>query len=194
MSARPHVVVIAGPNGAGKSTAAPGLLRDLLGVAEYVNADLIAQGLSAFDTESVAFQAGRVMLERLKWLAGQRRSFAFETTLATRSYRPWLATLQNGGFAMDLVFLWLPSPQMAIARVAERVKLGGHDVADGVIRRRYHRGFDNFFRLYRPAADRWWFLDNSGPEGPRLVASGVKDSADDVNDDTTWTTLLEEFR
>jgi predicted ABC-type ATPase len=194
VTGRPHVFVIAGPNGAGKSTAAPGLLRDLLGVAEYVNADLIAQGLSAFDPEAVAFQAGRVMLARLKQLAAQKRNFAFETTLATRSYLPWLSSLQVGGYAVDLVFLWLPGPEMALARVVERVRLGGHDVPETVIRRRYRRGLDNFFRLYRPGADQWWFLDNSGPEGPRLIACGARERADDVSDSATWSNLLEDFR
>ncbi len=194
MSARPHVFVIAGPNGAGKSTAAPGLLRDLLGVAEYVNADLIAQGLSGFDTEAVAFQAGRVMLVRLKQLTAQRRNFAFETTLATRSYRPWLATLQADGYAVDLVFLWLPGPEMAVARVAERVRSGGHNVPEAVVRRRYRRGMENFFRLYRPSADQWWLLDNSGPEGPSLIACGARGAPDDVSDSAAWTKLTGEFR
>jgi hypothetical protein len=101
-------------------------------VAEYVNADLFAQGLSAFDTEAVAFQAGRVMLARLKQLAAQKRTFALETTLATRSYLPWLSSLQEGGYAVDLVFLWLPAPEMAVARVMERVGPGGHDVPETV--------------------------------------------------------------
>jgi len=104
---KPHVIVIAGPNGAGKSTTAPALLRDLMGVAEYVNADLIAQGLSAFDTASVAFQAGRVMLTRLKQLAAQRRNFAFETTLATRSYLPLLASLQATGSSSPSLELFI---------------------------------------------------------------------------------------
>lgn len=194
MTARPHVFVIAGPNGAGKSTAAPALLRDLLGVAEYVNADLIAQGLSAFDTQSVAFQAGRVMLERLRQLAGRRRHFAFETTLATRGYLPWLRSLRADGFAVDLAFLWLPSPEMAVARVAERVRLGGHDVPEGVIRRRYTRGLDNFFRLYRPQADRWWLIDNAAAEGQCLIAAGDRGAPDHVARPDVWNRLLEAHR
>jgi len=192
MTRRPHVFVIAGPNGAGKSTSAPALLRDLLGVAAYVNADLIAQGLSAFDTESVAFQAGRVMLARLKQLAAKRRNFAFKTTLATRSYLPWLSSLKARGYAMDLVLLWLPSPEMAAARVTERVRLGGHGVPEPVIRRRYYRGLTNFVRLYRAAADRWWFFDNSHPAGPRLIACGEGEAAD-IADRAVWTTLMEQF-
>ena len=194
MIRRPHVFVIAGPNGAGKSTAAPALLRDLLGVAEYVNADLIAQGLSAFDTQSVAFQAGRVMLERLRQLARQRRHFAFETTLATRGYLPWLLSLQAGGYAVNLAFLWLPSPEMAIARVAERVRLGGHDVPVSVIRRRYDRGLDNFFRLYHDAANSWWLFDNATADAPGLIAFGTKDMDDQGAQPGIWSTLLERYR
>jgi predicted ABC-type ATPase len=96
-------------------------------------------------------------------------------------------------YAVDLVFLWLPAPEMAVARVGERVRLGGHDVPEAVIRRRYHRGLENFFRLYRANTDQWWFLDNSGAIGPRLVACGAKDPADDVTDGPTWTNLMEEF-
>ena len=191
MTGRPHFFVIAGPNGAGKSTAAPALLRDLLGVAEYVNADLIAQGLSAFDAQSVAFQAGRVMLERLRQLAGRRRHFAFETTLATRGYLPWLRALRTDGFAVDLAFLWLPSPEMAVARVAERVRLGGHDVPEGVIRRRYVRGLDNFFPLYRPQADRWWLFDNATENAPHLIARGSAEKGEEIHEAEVWRKLSE---
>ncbi len=191
MTYRPHVLLIAGPNGAGKSTAAPRLLRELLGVAEYVNADLIAQGLSAFDTQGVAFQAGRVMLERLHQLAARRRHFAFETTLATRGYLPWLRTLQAEGFAFDLAFLWLPSPAIAIARVAERVRLGGHDVPEVVIRRRYRRGLDNFFQLYREHADRWWLYDNAATDPQRFIAAGGKQEATQVLRPDIWHNLQE---
>jgi len=191
---RPHCFVIAGPNGAGKSTAAPALLRDLLGVAEYVNADLIAQGLSAFDAQSVAFQAGRVMLQRLHQLAAGRRHFAFETTLATRGYLPWLRSLQADGYAFALAFLWLPSPEMAVARVAERVRSGGHDVPEAVIRRRYVRGLDNFFRRYRTQADRWWLIDNATADGSqRLIATGGRDVADHVGRPEVWNPLLETY-
>jgi predicted ABC-type ATPase len=190
----PHVIIVGGPNGAGKSTIAPRLVRDLLGVPEYVNADLIAQGLSAFDTESVAFQAGRVMLGRLRQLAGLRRDFAFETTLATRSYLRWLSELREDGYAVDLVFLWLPSPEMAIARVSARVRMGGHDVSRDVIRRRFGRGLENFFRRYRPLADRWWFFDNSRVQGPRLLASGARAQPEEVHDAAAWQGLAEHYR
>jgi len=194
VSARPHIFVIAGPNGAGKTTVAPSLLRDLLGLAEYVNADLIAQGLSAFDTQSVAFSAGRVMLERLRQLARERRHFAFETTLATRSYLPWLRSLRAEGFAIDLAYLWLPSPEMAIARVSERVRLGGHDVPKAVIRRRYERGMQNFFRLYRAHSDRWWLFDNATADAPLLLARGTKQTGDEIYKQALWNQLLERYR
>lgn len=193
MSHRPHVLMIAGPNGAGKSTAAPGLVRDLLGVGEYVNADLIAQGLSAFDTQSVAFQAGRVMLSRLRQLAARRRHFAFETTLASRAYLPWLRELQGEGFAFDLAFLWLPSPEIAIARVAERVRLGGHDVPEEVIRRRYLRGLANFFRLYRGQADYWWLFDNAAKASQPLIAQGGGPGPIQVERPAIWNHLLETY-
>lgn len=194
MSAQPHVIVIAGPNGAGKSTAAPALLRDLLGVAEFVNADLIAQGLSGFDTASVALQAGRVMLARIRQLATQRRHFAFETTLATRGYAPWLAEIKATGYAFDLVFLSLPAPEMAVARVAERVRAGGHDVPEDTVRRRYRRGLQNFFRLYRPQADRWWFFDNASSAGPELIARGERGQPEQVLNAPAWTTYQEQYR
>jgi predicted ABC-type ATPase len=158
---RPHLIVLAGPNGAGKSTIAPALLVGALGVHEFVNADVIAQGLSAFQPERTALQAGRIMRARLHCLASQRVDFAFETTLASRSFAPWTADLRRTGYAFHLLFLWLPSPEMALARVAERVRLGGHDVPADTIRRRYHAGLRNFFELYGPLTDSWQFYDNA---------------------------------
>src|SRR5262245_44459100 len=124
----PSVVILAGPNGAGKSTVAPALLQGPLAVNEFVNADVIARGLSAFDPQSVALAAGRVMRTRLRELAAQRISFAFETTLASRSLAPWLAGLKTDGYHVHLVFLWLPSADFAVDRVAQRVKTGGHAI------------------------------------------------------------------
>ena len=182
----PHVIVIAGPNGAGKSTTAPMLLKGTLGVTEFVNADVIAQGLSAFQPESAAFHAGRVMLERLHYLAKERVDFAFETTLASRSFAPWIAKLKQSGYTFHLVFLWLPSADFAVARVAERVRMGGHDVPEETIRRRYNKGIGNFFLLYRPMADTWRMYDNSEPSWPRIVADGRKDTSETIYDPNTW--------
>ena len=169
----PRLVVLAGPNGAGKTTSAGSLLRDTLAVREFVNADTIAQGLSAFDANAAAFHAGRIMITRLHELAGERADFAFETTLASRSFAPWIAQLGREGFSFELVFLWLPFPEMAMARVAERVRMGGHSVPEDVIRRRYAGGLQNFFRLYRPLSRHWHFIDNSGATPGRPVAQGA---------------------
>jgi predicted ABC-type ATPase len=143
----PHVIVVAGPNGAGKSTAAPHLLRDTLAVAEFINADAIAGGLSAFRPESVAIAAGRIMLERMRELANASADFAFETTLASRSFVPWLRTLAANGYRIDVLFLWLESADLAVARVAARVQRGGHSAPEDVVRRRYSAGLQNFFSL-----------------------------------------------
>src|SRR3989338_4414408 len=150
---RPHLIVIAGPNGAGKSTTAPSLLKGTLKVTEFVNAELIAQGLSGFKPEGAVFHAGRVMLERIHYLAKKRTDFAFETTLASKTFAPWIKNLRKTGYDFHLVFLWLPSENFAVARVAERIRMGGHDVPEETIRRRYHAGIKNFFRLYKPLAD-----------------------------------------
>ena len=154
------MIVLAGPNGAGKTTSAPKLLRDLLGVTEFVNADTIAQGLAAFSPELVALEAGAIMLSRLHRLADGRRTFAFETTLAGRSLARWLGQLVSTGYEFHLVFFWQGSPDLAFARVADRVRKGGHDVPEETIRRRYRAGLANFFRLYMPLATNWLFYDN----------------------------------
>jgi predicted ABC-type ATPase len=167
----PLVMVIAGANGAGKSTVAPSLLRDTLGVREFVNADAIAAGLSGFDPDRAAFAAGRLMLERLHNLARQKQSFAFETTLASRHFAPWIAGLRREGYRFELVFLWLPSAEEAVRRVSLRVKAGGHDVPPATIRRRFARGLGNFLDLYRGLADDWLLIDNSRPSSTMTVVA-----------------------
>ena len=186
----PQVVVIAGPNGAGKSTLAPFLLRDTFGVLEYVNADPIALGLSAFDSASMSVEAGRIMVARLRDLAKRRKSFAFETTLASRFYAPWMKRLRESGYKFHLVFLWLSSIELAIERVEERVRSGGHSIPDEVIRRRYDRGTTNFFNLYQPLADTWAAYDNSGSGTPLLVSAGGENIPQRVIRPDTWSMLL----
>lgn len=166
MDSSPQIIIIAGPNGAGKSTPAPLLLRDKLKLTEYVNADTIALGLSAFAPEKAAMEAGRVMLKRLQDLATQGKSFAFETTLTTRSYAKCLEGLMEQGYEVHLIYLWLCSPEIAIARVQERVRAGGHDVPDETIRRRYKRGVMNFFRFYQSLATTWAVYDHSVANAP----------------------------
>ncbi len=185
----PRIAVIAGPNGAGKSTTAPALLRDLLGIREFVNADAIAQGMSGFDPDAAAIAAGRTMLDRIHRLAAARRDFAFETTLASRSFAPWIADLRRSGYEFALVFLWLPSPEIAIARVAQRVAAGGHDVPATTIRRRFDRGLANFFQLYRPLANQWFMYDNSALGAPRIVATGRHSDEIEIFDEKTWNVL-----
>ena len=187
----PHIIVIAGPNGAGKSTSAPFLLRDTLGISEFVNADTIAQGLSAFDPEGAAFAAGRVMLKRLGELAEARATFAFETTLASRSFAPWLRRQQARGYRVHLVFLWLPSAEFAIQRVKERVRLGGHFVPDGIVKRRYEAGLRNFFELYQPLADSWDFYDNTSAI-PELIASSERGTYA-VSQPPLWDKIVEDY-
>jgi predicted ABC-type ATPase len=182
----PKVIVLAGPNGAGKSTSAARLLRGALGVDEFVNADVIAQGLSAFAPQRVALAAGRIMMQRLKELAAARASFAFETTLASRTFAPWLADLKAGGYHIHLIFLWLPSAEVARDRVAERVRLGGHDVPEDTIRRRYRAGWANFCELYQPLVDSWQVIDNSVVGKPRFIAIGQGRRTQVVRNKALW--------
>lgn len=189
----PHIIIIAGPNGAGKSTTAPSLLKGTLEVKEFVNADTIAQGLSAFRPEGAAFHAGRVMLKRIHHLAKERTDFAFETTLASRTFAQWIKDLKKTGYIHHLVFLWLPSAEFAIARVAERLRMGGHNVPEEVVRRRYAKGIRNLFSLYMPLADTWRVYDNSESSGPALIASGKTNIQEEVNNPKIWTSLKGEY-
>lgn len=186
-----QIIIIAGPNGAGKSTLAPFLLRDRLKLTEYVNADTIALGLSAFAPESVAIEAGRVMLKRLHELAAQRKSFAFETTLATRSYAKWLKALIEQDYHVHLIYLWLRSPDIAIARVQERVRAGGHDVPEATIRRRYKRGVENFFGRYRDLVTTWAVYDHSVTNSPVLMAGGGKRTKQKITEENLWAEFCE---
>jgi predicted ABC-type ATPase len=166
---RPNLYIVAGPNGAGKSTFARLFLPDYADCREFVNADLIAAGLSPFNPESLAIEAGRLMLGRIETLARSKVNFGFETTLAGRGYVPLLRRLRNEGYRIHLFFLWLPDPQLALARVYERVLSGGHSVPEEVVRRRFTRGLANFFHIYETILDTYLVFDSSG-DAPRLVA------------------------
>lgn len=172
-ASRPRIVVLAGPNGAGKSTCAPLLLRDAFRVNEFVNADALAVGLSAYNPKVVDFQAGRLMLGRLHQLASERKSFGFETTLASRVYAGWLRSLAADGYIVSLLYVWVRSPELAVQRVKQRVSVGGHDVPELVVRRRYFRGARNFFHLYMPLAENWAVWDNSGKDSVQRIARGT---------------------
>jgi predicted ABC-type ATPase len=188
----PFVVVVAGPNGAGKTTTAPRLLRGALAVSEYVNADPIALGLSYMRPETVSVASGRLMLARVRALAEEREDFAFETTLASLTFARWLRELRAAGHRTHLVFLSLPSADLAVARVAERVKDEGHDVPEQTIRRRFTTGLNNFFGLYRSVVDSWQLYDNSSDGGPRILAVGQHGARDVFFHDQAWNNLLEQ--
>lgn len=185
-AAGPDVIIIAGPNGAGKTTASEELLKRELTIREFVNADWIAKGLSAFEPETVAIAAGRIMLERLRELAEEGASFAFETTLAPRTFAKWLLELKSRGYRSRLVYLWVPDPALCVERVKTRVILGGHHVPESVIRRRYELGLRNFFGLYRPIIDSWEIYDNSVAGDRKLIACGSPDGHEQVETQDLW--------
>ncbi|HEY0872121.1 MAG TPA: zeta toxin family protein [Vicinamibacterales bacterium] len=165
------VVIIGGPNGAGKTTFAREFLPNEAGCPEFVNADLIAAGLSPFNPEAAAFRAGRLMLEEINRHAAAGRNFAFESTLAGLTYARMISDWQASGYTVKLLFLSLGNPEEAIARVAMRVRQGGHDVPGATIRRRFAAGLRNFREVYRHRVDYWQLFDNSG-DLPILVEEG----------------------
>ncbi len=165
------IYIIAGCNGAGKTTASFTILPEILDCKEFVNADEIAKGLSPFQPEKVAFEAGRIMIERIESLLNSNISFAFETTLASKIYKSKLENAILNGYKIKLLFFWLPSVEMAINRVAIRVSEGGHNIPADVIARRYSRGIENLFKIYIPLCDEWAVIDNSY-ELPDLIARG----------------------
>ena len=187
----PLVVVLAGPNGAGKSTSASSLLRGALAVEEFVNADTIALGLSAYRPDAAAVAAGRVMLDRLRFLARARRDFAFETTLSGRGHARWLASLRETSYRVHLIFLALPTPDLAVARVKARVRVGGHDVPELVVRRRFRAGLLNFFNVYSSIADAWQMYDNADVGGPRPIAVRSLGGDLTVTDRSAWKRIQE---
>ncbi len=167
-----NLYIIAGCNGAGKTTASFTVLPEMLGCREFVNADEIAAGLSPFNPEGVAIQAGRLMIERVIHLLKEGETFAFETTLATRSYVKLIQQARKRGYFVTLLFFALSTPEQAVARVAKRVTMGGHNIPTDVILRRYDAGLSNLFQLYMPVCDSWSLYDNS--DCPAVhIASGL---------------------
>ena len=171
----PRVIVFAGPNGAGKSTHADAILAKL-GIETFVNADYIARGLSGRNTDSVAFEAGRIMLTRLKDLAAAKHDFAFESTLSSRSFAPFLRQLKSQGYEVAIYYFSLASSSLAVRRVKLRVAMGGHDVPVDTIRRRFSRSLHNFSTLYIPLADQWAVFDNTVTAKATLVATQEGDN------------------
>ena len=185
----PRIVILAGPNGAGKSTVAKYLLTEKYFIDEFVNADVIATGLSAFAPEDVAFEAGRIMLRRIDALLIGKRSFAFETTLASKSFTRLIAQARSSGYRVTLLYVALPSTQLAKRRVARRVKDGGHSIPDSVIERRFYRSLDNLMHRYRVVVDEWFVYDNSELKTPTLVACG-RSVDENILEEQKWQRLL----
>jgi predicted ABC-type ATPase len=164
-----NVYIIAGPNGSGKTTFARLFLPDYVKCPNFVNADLIAQGLAPFRPRAAAIKAGKLVLQQIHEYAERNVDFAFETTLSGKSYVNLFSGLRSKGFALHLFFLWIPSPELAIARIKDRVREGGHHVPSEDVRRRFTRGIHNFFRLYEPMLNSWMLFDNSKAR-PVLIA------------------------
>ena len=157
----PVCYIIAGPNGAEKTTFARKFLPEYVKCLDFINADLIAGGISPFVPEKAAIQAGRIMIEQIQHLAESRRDFGFETTFSGKSYANLLHKLKGKGYRIHLFFLWLPNADLAIERIADRVRKGGHTIPEEVVRRRFHKGMKNFIKIYLPLLDSWFIIDNS---------------------------------
>lgn len=186
-----NLYIIAGCNGAGKTTASYTVLPEILHCKEFVNADEIARGLSPFNPESVAIEAGRLMLQRIEDLLAKDETFSIETTLATKSYINLVRRAQTKGYSVNLLFFWLKTPELANLRVAERVANGGHNIPKDVIKRRYVAGLSNLFNLFMKEVDSWVIYNNS--ENPRKqVAFGGK-SADTVVLDNMSYSIMQNY-
>lgn len=168
-----NLYIIAGCNGAGKTTASFTILPEIIACKEFVNADEIARGLSPFQPEKVAFEAGRIMLNRINELLDRNESFAFETTLATRSYRAKIEEAKKKGYTTTLLFFWLQNVELAKERVRTRVMEGGHNIEPEVIERRYHRGIKNLFEIYLPCVDGALIYDNSAGKHELLAQKSM---------------------
>jgi predicted ABC-type ATPase len=184
----PNLYIIAGCNGAGKTTASLSFLPDMLNCFEFVNADSIAAGLSPLQPDKVAFEAGRIMRDRIKKLINDRVDFAFETTLSTKTYPSLIKLAKENNYKIWLLFFWLPNPEMAIERVKSRVRNGGHSIPEEVIIRRYFRGIANLTNIYSQLADNWFVLDNSTPQS-QLVAEGHNRVVSEIINNEIWTII-----
>jgi len=186
-----NLYVISGCNGAGKTTASYTVLPEMLNCKEFINADEIARGISPFQPDKVAIEAGRLMLRRIKELIKIQVDFAFETTLATKSYVQFIREAQQQGYFVTLVYLWLISPELAIERVKNRVLTGGHSIPEEVIRRRYWAGIKNLSELYIPICDYWLIIDNSEPPF-KIIAEGFKKEVIALNDQEIYNQIIKQ--
>ena len=175
-----NVYIIAGPNGSGKTTFAREFLPGYAHCPNFVNADLIAQGLSPFLPAAAAIKSGRLVLEEIRGFARKQADFGFETTLSGKSYVNLLKALKAQGYKMHLFFLWVPGPDLAVARIRDRVAEGGHNVPIQDVKRRFNRSISNFFRLYEPLLDSWMFFNNAGSV-PILIAKRKNGQAEIID-------------
>ena len=182
-----RLYIIAGPNGAGKTTASYTILPEIFDCKEFVNADEIARGISPFNPDNVRIQAGKLMLLRIRELLEKRKSFAFETTLSSKIFVNFIQKAKEKNYEVILLFLWLNSHELAIERVKTRVKEGGHNIPESVIRRRFENGLTNLFQLYIPVVDKWFLVDNSG-ETFQFIAEGTVTETI-IKNEEMWTIL-----
>lgn len=171
---RKQILIIAGPNGAGKTTMAMKYLFKEYVYLNFINADNIAMGLNPISPESEALVAGRAMIRQIQASVEKRKSFAFETTLSGLIYSRLIPKWQTEGYYISLIFLWLPSPDIAVARVDKRVQAGGHNIPEATIRRRYTRGYKNFVHIYSKLVDAWVQYDTSDGRG-KLISRGTEE-------------------
>ncbi len=184
-----NMYVIAGCNGAGKTTASYSILPEMLECSEFINSDEIAKGLSPFQPKAVKFEATRIMLERMNALIESGNDFAFETTLATKTFEAILKRAKERGYKITLVFFWLDTPDLAYSRVQERVQLGGHDVPKDVVFRRYNTGMRYLSKIYIPIVDYWMIINNSNNPF-KLIADGAKNGVLNVYDENVFNQII----
>lgn len=187
----PNLYIIAGCNGAGKTTASSTVLPEILNCKEFVNADNIAAELSPDNPESVAIEAGRIMLKKINNLLEEGADFALETTLSTKSYVSFVKKAQQAGYEVTLLYFWLDSPKAAYDRVAQRVSEGGHNIPIDVIERRYYRGIINLLNLYIPICDKWFVMNNVGVPS-EAVAQGSTEFGEVIINYDIWNTILKQ--